>query len=767
MSYANYQFQPYLSDPLHQAEVPVILVVDDDAWLRGVVRQHMEASGYRVVEASDGVEGLIAYQQYHPDLVLLDGVMPIMDGFTCCTQLHQVTGGKCVPVLLLTGLDDAASVDRAFAAGATDYITKPIHWALLRQRVQRLLQASQATALLEQQTIVLQIQAERERLLSTVAQRIRQSLNLEEVLQTTVDEVQRLLQADRVLCYQVYPDGTGRVITESVVPTCTPLLGHPLPADIFPQICYDWYRQGRVRLVTDITCDTLSLCLVEALQNLGVISKMVVPILQQETLWGLLIVHQCHAPRHWQDWEAELLKQLATQVAIALQQSQLYQQVKQLNTDLECQVQERTTQLQQALKFEASLRRVTDKVRDCLEESQILQTVVQELGQVLEVGRCSTALYHVEAGMVAIQSEYRIAELAECAYIVEMDSQPDLYRQLLHGQGVQFCPLDAMAGQEQVSIFACPISDDQGVLGDLWVVHSDPAVFSHLEVRLVEQVANQCAIAIRKARLYQTAQAQVAELERLNQLKDDFLSTVSHELRSPVSNMRMAIQMLQQTIAKGSPGCAFAAPGNRAHTYLQILHNECEREITLINDLLDLQRLESGHQALNLDLIYLQEWLSDLVIPFSQRAQERQQQLQLHVLDDLPPFLSDPACLRRVLAELFNNACKYTPPQERIEVAVDRLQNHVRISVTNTGVEIPSQELHRIFEKFYRIPSSDRWKQGGTGLGLALVKRLVGHLGGSVEVNSTSGQTCFTVELPIPATPEAVVTLARTAQVAV
>lgn len=105
--------------------------------------------------------------------------------------------------------------------------------------------------------------------------------------------------------------------------------------------------------------------------------------------------------------------------------------------------------------------------------------------------------------------------------------------------------------------------------------------------------------------------------------------------------------------------------------------------------------------------------------------------------------------LSRILTELIHNACKYTPPNETITVTACAEAGLLYLSVSNSGVEIPDEERPRIFDKFYRIPNSDRWKYGGTGLGLALVKGLTEHLGGSIEVTSTNNLTCFTVRLPI------------------
>lgn len=122
----------------------LILVVDDDKFTRTMLRQIMRGEKYQVEEVENGKECLAAYSKLQPDLILLDAMMPVMDGFTCCAELQGLPGGANTPILMITGLNDQASVDWAFAAGAIDYITKPIHPPVLRQRVLRILQASRA-----------------------------------------------------------------------------------------------------------------------------------------------------------------------------------------------------------------------------------------------------------------------------------------------------------------------------------------------------------------------------------------------------------------------------------------------------------------------------------------------------------------------------------------------------------------------------------------------------------------------------------------------
>lgn len=265
-------------------------------------------------------------------------------------------------------------------------------------------------------------------------------------------------------------------------------------------------------------------------------------------------------------------------------------------------------------------------------------------------------------------------------------------------------------------------------------------VLDDLEMRLVQQVTNQCAIALRQAHLYAGAQAQVQELERLNQLKDDFLSTVSHELRTPMSNIKMATQMLEISL---TPLGLLAEASNPVQRYFNILREAEQREMTLINDLLDLTRLDAETEPLQYTATDLHHYLPHLAEPFLERIQQQQQYLAFQLPDTLPPFTTDQTYFKRLLTELLHNACKYTPAGETITVSAQATGAVLELCVSNTGVEIPATEYERIFDKFYRIPNHDPWKHGGTGLGLALVKKLAAHLGGSIQVASGAGQTAL------------------------
>ena len=178
-------------------------------------------------------------------------------------------------------------------------------------------------------------QAERERMIYGITQRIRQSLDLDEILQTTVAEVREFLQTDRVIIYRFNPDWSGVVVKESVSAETKSILNREITDSYFVENQGKSYEQNTIKVTPDIYTPEISPCHLELLEKLEVRAKLVVPILQTQGLWGLLVAHHCSGPREWYSLEIELLKQLATQLAIAIQQSELHQQLQLANQQLQ------------------------------------------------------------------------------------------------------------------------------------------------------------------------------------------------------------------------------------------------------------------------------------------------------------------------------------------------------------------------------------------------------------------------------------------------
>lgn len=249
-------------------------------------------------------------------------------------------------------------------------------------------------------------------------------------------------------------------------------------------------------------------------------------------------------------------------------------------------------------------------------------------------------------------------------------------------------------------------------------------------------------------------QAQLQKMESLNSLKDELLSTVSHELRTPLTNMKMAIQMLFIALNQAQNFEAeMAKPPIEqcsAARYFQILSNECDRQINAINNFLDLLRLETNPQPLVLETIQVHELVMQVVELFNTRHGNCSvHNVHIDLPANLPLLVCDLFSLERILGELLTNAGKFSPPGENITVSAKLQCDRIQLQIINSGVEIPASEIPHIFDKFYRIPSNDPGRQGGIGLGLALVQKLIQHLGGTIEAESRLSCTYFTILLPL------------------
>ncbi|MEO0409614.1 MAG: GAF domain-containing protein [Cyanobacteria bacterium P01_A01_bin.135] len=604
----------------------------------------------------------------------------------------------------------------------------------------------------------LQQQLDYEGQLKRMLQRIRQSLNAERILYASALELRQLFRADRAIVYRLQPSGRDSQallylsIAAADTASSSPL-GYPsgLHSAIFWETLNAMGTQNYLML-NDLERSGLPAELYRPWQQGGVHAAAIVVLGDRA---GLICLHQCTLSRSWQPYELEGLAHAATEIAIAVEQAELYQQVQLLNAGLEAEVQKRTAQVRKATLFDSTLKRITDKVRDSLDEAQILQTAVRELALVLGLGGCNAALYDLEQETSTIVYEYADALPTYRGRVAQMIDSPKIYQQLQQHIYFQFCSLSPNPQRGHVALLACPIFLDSAVddephqvLGDLWLVHHADHVFNEFEIRLVQQVANQCAIAIRQARLYKAARSQVDELQKLNRMKDEFLSTVSHELRTPMANVKMALRLLELT-----------SLSEQQRKYLDILGAESRREASLIDDLLDMQRLEADAMPLHSKAIHLNSWLVELIAPFQTRVSVQQQTLTMHIVPPSLTVTSDAEILSRILAQLLDNACKYTAAGGQIELICTAKPNApggrpaACITVKNQA-HIPADELPRIFETFYRIPKADPWGKSGTGLGLALVKKMVARLSGLIEVDSYDGWTSFAVTLPAADPPE-------------
>jgi signal transduction histidine kinase len=316
------------------------------------------------------------------------------------------------------------------------------------------------------------------------------------------------------------------------------------------------------------------------------------------------------------------------------------------------------------------------------------------------------------------------------------------------------------------------------VLGFMVLQHSCPRTWSEDELELVELVSTQVSTAIIhsqtmqqiqalvdertsqlqrsldvQAKLYEKTRQQVEQLRRLNQLKDEFLATIGHELRTPLATMTLAIEMLRK------PGF----PEERRQKYLDILEQECRQETELIQDLLRLQKLESNQADLQLEKVDLKDLVNSLVDSYRSNWEEKGLKLSVNLPKRALKLETDKDSLNRILEELLTNAGKYSEPGSTVVLQAvpqgEPSHSQIILMISNTGKGISPEEMPYIFDKFRRGQGVTQQAIAGTGLGLALVKCLTQHLNGNITVTSepkdgTSGwETCFTLTLPLVFNP--------------
>lgn len=582
--------------------------------------------------------------------------------------------------------------------------------------------------------------------LGTITQQMQSTLKLPEVLNIVVTEVRQLFGADRVVVFQSEGNGCQAVVrAESADSNLLSML----------DACFEdpWdtdknYAQGKACITSGPDDSGSSLC--QFLKKYQIQAAIAAPVMQDDVRWGTLCICQHFGAPSWRPFLVEFIEQLTVQIAIAIRHSELHHQVQQLNVALEQQVQERTAELQRALDFESLLRQFTSRVRDSLDEAHILRTSAAEIVNQLSLTDCAITKYDATAGTTALCYGPNSAHDDRRCPAHYADYFSNLRFDLAAGEALQFCPtsLGPYGVQHPATILVCPIINQKNTLGHFWLVRPG-TTFSPIEISLVEQITDYCSMALHQARLYQASQEQVVKLTELSQVKDDFLSTVSHELRTPLTNIEMAIQLL----AIGLEKTQVLAESPQMQRYFQILRSECAREIDLVNDLLDLQRLEAGVKTLQPVTLEINHWLPQLLNSFQERAQAANQTLALDLPETSCTITCDEATFKRIVVELLNNACKYTPAGERITVSVTLEPKTLQLQVANSGVEISKHDLEHIFERFYRGHQQSRWKQRGTGLGLALIKELIDVLSGEIRAASHSNETTFTVRLPLATAP--------------
>ncbi len=708
----------------------------------------------------------------------------------------------------------------------------------------------------------LQSQYQRIQLLSEVTSKIRQSLKIDDILATTVAEIQRILQVDRALICQIQNDGSVIILKETVTNQFEPIIGQ-VSLSVREQY-YQPYHQGIFSKIDNIDTANISPIHAEFLRRNDVKADVVVPIMQSEKLWGLLIVNQCDHPRQWTESEIDLIQQLANQVAIAITQSQLIEALQKseeqrrlaidLNqigcwdfdiatgkaiwnenhyklmgldplkhescysawrervhpddlewveiaviTSLEnctlLDIEYRIVQPQgdiywvlskgrgiydqsgNAVRMIGVILDINDRKRmelalqNSLQREKMLNHFVQTIRNSLDLQVVFKAATNAIANLLNLEQVTIAQYLPErkiWKHVAVFRNSPEVFNRIgleIPDEGNPFAERlkrmeivqvdDANAIEDEINrelaknasgawLLVPIIVNDQvwGSLSSRKTYNVKP--WEPQEMELAQAISNQLAIAIQQATLYQQLQLELAErkqteiklaqakesAETANKAKSEFLANMSHEIRTPMNGVIGMAQLLATT----------PLMDDQKH-FVQIILDSGDALLTIINDILDLSKIESGKLNLEAAEFNLIDLLNSACNLLSKQVFDKGINLRYQVHPNIPKmFIGDSPRLRQILINLIGNAIKFTE-QGSIAIAVSGKSiaantYELIFAIADTGIGINSEHIGNLFKPFMQADTSISRQFGGTGLGLAICKRLVELMGGTIWVES-------------------------------
>ena len=730
---------------------PKILVVDDepdnlDLLYRTFYRE------YQVLRATSGPAALeILANQKDIAVIISDQRMPQMSG----TEFLSLTATQYPDIIriILTGYTDVEDLVEAINSGKVfKYVTKPWEAEELRGVVQ---QALDTHNVLKARTRELCRTLRQESLLNTVTNTIRSRTDYREILQTIANTVGHMLEADACIIrpfqdeqmvnqWFVYQKPQGKSKQNEPEQTSSAVLAQTVWEVGDVQVIFDATKDDRIQ------GETIELQLrSRAYQTADIRSSLVVPLICQQELMAVMALHQCGTIRQWQDDEVQLAFMVADQAALALSQARAY---------------ERSLAM---AKREALINSITRAIRSSLNPQDIFAAITYELGQALQVDGCALSLWtesdeyvqcvglydkNFEVSVMSCDLEEAIPKTPKSPNLLHLPlsqvpiaGNPVLQQLLITQQPVVINDLEAtprLKGfelplrQSARALLVVPLLSDGKIIGSISLREAyQPRQWKQMDIGLAQAVAAQAAIAVQQSRLYQKTRQQAERLLELDRQKTEFFQNISHEFRTPL------------TLMMGPLESVVSQKHDLPYEQAEIALRSCRRLLRLVNQLLDIQRIDAGRVQARFRPCDLSEMIAQIVEAFRPYCEKKNLRL-VSELKSCPLVYLDPEKFDKVLYNLLSNAMKFTNSGGIIAIKVEPAGDHIRIQVKDTGIGIRTEQIPHLFERFRQAEGSVNRSYEGSGLGLALVKELVELHGGQISVESIyEAGTTFTVWL--------------------
>jgi GAF domain-containing protein/anti-sigma regulatory factor (Ser/Thr protein kinase) len=466
-------------------------------------------------------------------------------------------------------------------------------------------------------------------------------------------------------------------------------------------------------------------------------TMLTVPLLKGGSVIGVIWLARSEV-KPFTDRQVDLVTTFANQAVIAINNAGLFEEVQARNRDL------------------TALSEVGRAVSSTLDLKVVLRTIVDRAVTLSGTDAGSIFYFREDIGQFELGETTGLDEdtVVRFRKLDIAAGQTGLGEAISSGKPLQVADItkrpsnalrDAAIEAGLRAALIVPLLSGEEPLGALVLQRRQPGEFPDAVVSLMQSFADQSAIALENARLFNEIAQKSRELEIASQHKSQFVANMSHELRTPLAAILGYAELMQE---------GFYEPlGQKSLDALTRIRSNGKHLLGLINTVLDIAKIESGQFTLNMAEYAIESVVETVRSATESLAQNKKLVLKTDVAKSLPIGLGDEQRLTQVLLNLVGNAIKFTDVGE-VRVTAKAVNGHFNVSVTDTGPGIPEQERTRIFDQFHQVDSSLTKAKGGTGLGLAIAKQIVEMHGGRIWVESMVGKgSTFQMELPTRAKP--------------
>lgn len=676
-----------------------ILVVDDDKFIRRFLEELLTEAGFSVIQAENGREGVRLALETNPEVILLDLVMPGMDGLETIHRLRSLPQFKFVPIIVLTARSDWEKTVNPFHVGADDYLSKPIDGDGLVARIRGNLLKKQAMEILDRKSRDYQA-------LFEITESVNSSLETVEILRKIVNRIARDLDdVDRCSISVVQEDERyGYVLASSDDPG---VYGHRFDLEKYPEIREAMKTRKAIR-IDDVTRDPLLEEVRAKLSGKAFNAILVLPVICRQKVIGAMVVRTSRSSSGITRDEEEICQLVANVSGSALKNARCFERL--------CEESAILKNTKGYLEKELRIKTIYEK---------LFQNALEGLAAIN--GRGEVVFANRKAlQMVGFSRE----ELCGTSFVSLLDFY-SIRQVILHRRRADQEPARAVP-------FDVRVRKSNGEKRLISVVFNSLPVDGDLHVVAFRDVTDRRAM---EGELKETRDILRQANERLRQMdrtRADFLNTATHELRTPVTIVNGYCNLLKEM------GTDNLTP--QQVEFLDEAIKSSDRLADLINNMLDLSKLEVGKMTMDIgrrNLCDVVETVRGEMAPLVEQSR-----LEMEVLvGPACQALFDEEKIRRVLTNLIGNAVKFTPAGGKIRMLLEDNGEHVRVCIEDTGKGIPPERLPDLFNEFTQVGQEDTAR--GSGLGLSICKKIIESHRGRIWAESKPGEgSCFSFTLP-------------------